>query len=1055
MRLEWFHANLHWPSPDRVLDPQGPGPRVIARQAREKIGNALAKTDGGSEVVCGLLTPNPDSVATEAPGAIVCEFPRRVPEETLREAQRLAWNFSKSPTLITIEPQMVRSWSCCEPPKGADGDWNPAAELKSLRLDLSTAPSPSDQAAQSLEWVRFISGEHLRRHPERFRRDGRADRTLLAQLKFIRERLKHQKLKDGSVLDLDDDTIHDLIARVVFIQFLWDRKDSSGNAALNPSFLLDLQENGVLKKVHADFRSVLADYNDAYSLFRWLNSRFNGDLFPGKGETEQEREADWKREMDKVKTGHLAELAGLVSGNMEGKQGYLWRLYSFDVIPLEFISSVYEQFVKARGAHYTPSVLADFVLDGSLPWDGVGWDLKVLDPSCGSGVFLVKAYQRLIERWRNAHPGSKPSVKVLRELLERNLFGVDKDPHAVRVASFSLYLTMCDQIDPKHYLGQVHFPPLRGRRLVEADFFQENRTGFRTEEDAASYDVVVGNAPWGRDLVSPEARAWAARHEWPILNTDIGTLFLPKALMLTKPGGVVSMIQPAGGLLFNTTGSAKHFRRKLFTAYRVEEIINLSALRFELFERKARSPACAIVLRPEPPNGDPFPYTCPKPVGAAEPRIHEQRSVYRLEINSTDVNLITSEEAAHDPLIWIALFWGGRRDLSLIRKLQRFTSLSKLERAGRVATRRGATRGVKNRESQEEIVGLRIVKHDDDIDTSFIRLDAKKLGINDDPFICDRESTSLDAFKLPQLITKLSWELKKARFKAVIVESDAETGPVFCERSYFSVHAADQDESLLEAIWLGLNSCLAVYFLLLTSGRFASWVPEPNKAEFMAVPIPKARDGLLLGLNRFEDVDERVLESAGLKDSEAVLVRDLYAYTLTDFKGGEDSAGRLPTHRSRAGKEGDPRELLLSEYCEYFARVLKAGFGADKGVGATIFNDRLGSPLPVRLVAIHLDCPEDFGFRVEEIDSDGLIDRLSELNRKLLQSKQGGDGIFSSGVARVYDTYKFDGSKFPTVYLVKPDRVRFWTRSAALRDADEVSADLSVWSGARSFTQGN
>ena len=82
----------------------------------------------------------------------------------------------------------------------------------------------------------------------------------------------------------------------------------------------------------------------------------------------------------------------------------LWPQYAFDVIPLEFISSIYETFVTKRasgdGIYYTPSYLVDFVLDRVLPWDGTDWDLKVIDPACGSGIFLVKAFQRLVHRWK-------------------------------------------------------------------------------------------------------------------------------------------------------------------------------------------------------------------------------------------------------------------------------------------------------------------------------------------------------------------------------------------------------------------------------------------------------------------------------------------------------------------------------------------------------------------------------------------------------------------------------------------------------------------------------
>ncbi len=346
---------------------------------------------------------------------------------------------------------------------------------------------------------------------------------------------------------------------------------------------------------------------------------------------------------------------------------------------------------------------------------------------------------------------------------------------------------------------------------------------------------------------------------------------------------------------------------------------------------------------------------------------------------------------------------------------------------------------------------MRIVEDDEVIDRSFIYLNARSLPTNKDPYICDRESTSLDAFRLPQMIVKLTWTFDDARFKATIVHSDPETGPVFCERSYFSVHALEGDQRLLEAAWLGLNSSLAVYFLLLTSGRFASWVPEPNKSEFMAVPLPDPQGELLAGLTRSEDVDARMLKSVRLQDAEKALIEDLYCYTLPDYKGGKDSPGRLATARNGSSPSGSSPEPLLSQYCHYFVRVLKAGFGSDKPVGATVFSDSSVSPLPVRLVAIHLDAPKDYGIRVEGINSAALLDLLERLDEILLRRGRNGRGIFSQAVARVYDSYEFDGSRRPTVYIVKPDRVRFWTRSAALRDADEVSGDLSEWLGVRAF----
>jgi hypothetical protein len=161
----------------------------------------------------------------------------------------------------------------------------------------------------------------------------------LANLDFVREGLRKQQL--------DVDIAHDLLARIIFIQFLSQRKDSAGIPALNNRILRQLHDDSILSKRYDGFSEILLHYNDSYKLFQWLNSKFNGDLFPGSGKTDREQEAEWRKEMAVVNLGHLKLLSQFVDGTllMDGGQYSLWPLYSFDAIPLEFISSIYEMFV--------------------------------------------------------------------------------------------------------------------------------------------------------------------------------------------------------------------------------------------------------------------------------------------------------------------------------------------------------------------------------------------------------------------------------------------------------------------------------------------------------------------------------------------------------------------------------------------------------------------------------------------------------------------------------------------------------------------------------------
>ncbi len=116
MSLDLAHEQLDWPDQKQVLTPRGAGPKVMAELAKAKIGQTLRRLPEGKNVKVGVLTRNADTDATEAPIAVVCDFPAFVSPATLREARGLAWNFCRCPLLITLEGPLIKAWTCCEPP---------------------------------------------------------------------------------------------------------------------------------------------------------------------------------------------------------------------------------------------------------------------------------------------------------------------------------------------------------------------------------------------------------------------------------------------------------------------------------------------------------------------------------------------------------------------------------------------------------------------------------------------------------------------------------------------------------------------------------------------------------------------------------------------------------------------------------------------------------------------------------------------------------------------------------------------------------------------------
>jgi hypothetical protein len=304
--------------------------------------------------------------------------------------------------------------------------------------------------------------------------------------------------------------------------------------------------------------------------------------------------------------------------------------------------------------------------------------------------------------------------------------------------------------------------------------------------------------------------------------------------------------------------------------------------------------------------------------------------------------------------------------------------------------------------------------------------------VTGDLLIDGRASTDFDAFAYPQMLVKQSWQKATGRFGARLVESSEGKG-LLCNQSFITVNGPN---AVLEAACLAYNSLLAVYFLQLTSGRIAAYRPEAQVSDLLMVPIPKSTKGLSKGIHSLEDIDRRVYDAFELKDAERVLVEDMIAYTLADFRGDAESRGR----RLTTGPATDQKdEALLAAYCDHFIRVLAAGFGADRRVTARIFHQVSGKRLPYRLVAFELG-GRDQGIKVESIESGALLQQLERLDYNN-QANGIRRGIYHERVTRIYD----NRGGAPTIYILKPDRARYWTRSQGLYDADEVALDIFQW----------
>jgi len=1054
------HQFFGWPDRSQAFEPEGAGARVYAEEVKRKIGAELQREFPSLAVDTGILAPDPNSDSTEAPIAVICEFPSGATDGALKQAHRLAWNFSRTALLITLEPHRLIAWSCCQDPMLPESKRR-VCELPTPANLRPTGTAEERQVRDLLHWVSLITNRIQRDRPEQFPADGRADALLLKNLRYVRRELLD--------MQLPKEFCHDLLARIIFTQFLFHRKDSDGRAFFSERMMQRLHEDGTLSAPHSDLASVLAHKSDTYALFRWMDNPFNGDLFPGKeGDGEEAREAAWRAERDAVKKGHLDLLAGLVRGDLDvgDRQLSLWPQYSFDTIPLDFISSVYEEFLTEERhrdkAYYTPAYLVDYILDAVLPWNDENWNLRILDPCCGSGIFLVKAFQRLIHRWRLANKRD-PVVSDLRPILASNLVGVDKNPEAVRVACFSLYLAMADAIEPKHYVTRENvkvFPPLRGTRLLPKDFFDEEVKGFRTAEDAGTYDLVIGNAPWGDNSIAPErlagetpkeyaerakanptkAQSWAKDNDWPVANYDIGPVFLGKAASLAKNSGRVAMVETAS-LLYWRDGKAVDLRRRLFNSLTFDEVTNLSALRRDIFTETI-GPACVVVfgkLQPQPDAA--FYYFAPKPPRAMQRQKRKTQLMQGFVVEPQDVNTITHREAAEESAVWPVLALGGRRDMNLIRRLSGLSNLAKLEKEGKVLTRLGVIPGNRKKRLPEEFKQRRYFEARSFPEDTVLELDASQVTLWAEPLVNSKDSTDFEPFKVPQLLIKQSFSTRSSRFRAAVVKTEDPEWGVICKKTYLSVRDLSAEASYIRAACLVYNSRLATYFLGLTSSRIGHYITETLSEELVTVPIPATAPDLST-LGSFDAIDNATREIFSLTAADWSLIEDFLGYSLPDALRKTPGPGRHPTARKGTRGEVEPE---MSDYAKTFARVVKGTFGRDKAVAATIYNELNAGLLPVRMVTMHFDLPGTPPLTIQPMEADGLLDQLAAFHREQLEKRPraaGDHGLGFQRVAFLFQPSRQAGARGMNLTIIKPDERRYWTRSMAMRDADHLAAAI-------------
>lgn len=313
------------------------------------------------------------------------------------------------------------------------------------------------------------------------------DKELVDTLKALKEQLSIFLTSLIPNEDKKNEVVQALIDRTLYIKYLED------NHIINSYFF-----NHYFNDDELDYKKLLENNSntDINKLYKIIHEIFNNALF-------DQPTIDDKYLTDGVRT-LIAD-----SFNHDVSKGQL-RLFDFrfDVLPVEFISYIYEVFLsekqKENGIYYTPKKLAQLIVDEVIKEDKIG---SILDPSSGSGMFLITGYQRLLEIAQKQGLEPKNNIEKIKfrtKLLSDNIFGIEKESIAQRFTLFSLSLQIFAGINPtdiKEFIAQELEDNKKINLLSEYSFFENikhantlNIADKPFEDKQFSY--IVGNPPF-------------------------------------------------------------------------------------------------------------------------------------------------------------------------------------------------------------------------------------------------------------------------------------------------------------------------------------------------------------------------------------------------------------------------------------------------------------------------------------------------------------------------------------------------------------------------------
>ncbi len=719
-------------------------------------------------------------------------------ERSIKRIHSQSWCFNQAAVIFIVKEGEVEVYNAFRYLKDKN-------RLHDLKLGQSKiAEHFSFWEIQSGNTWRWLEDTHYKGGVEKHR----VDRYLLNNIRTAVKQLE----QIGLPLRL----ANKLLLRLIFSRYLIDR-----NVILDEAYIEG--EPGDKERRKESFNHLIADRSGIYGFFEYLKKRFNGNLF------------DIEDDEDQVEQRHLNLLTRLFRGeNLETGEQVLFDVYDFGVIPIELVSGIYESIIDEKrrrdnASIYTPTFLVNYVLKHTVEEYLAHHDTstcKILDPSCGSGIFLVEAYRRMVEKEREKAGGTLGDETLI-ELLAQNLYGIDKDEDefALHVAIFSLYVALLDYKEPKD-IQNIKLPELLNKRVFRADFFDTDHPFNGILKDVA-LTFIIGNPPWKSDKSTHHLQyIGKGKDKLPVARYEISQTFLLRVKDFAHSHLKCGLIVTSKA--FYNLG-ARGFKKYFFENFFVDQLFDLSPARRLIF-KKADNPAIIVFYR----------YAAGRNTKdhmvkhySIKPNLF-LKNFNALVIEKYDQEQIRQEYLiTYDWLLKVALY-GTAIDFEFLKKLR--SGIKTFENF--IETKKNIYRGdgilKKNTdcESYKDILGIPILGNKD-ITDYYCHIKDNSVVTLEETYL--KSGDNINYYKGQKILLK-----SRTRTESDIVVSFVEDTAVF-KHCTFGIASTEEIFRLKEFYGI-IISKLFTYYQFLTSSDWGVFYPELALEEYLSFPYVEIDD---------------------------------------------------------------------------------------------------------------------------------------------------------------------------------------------------------------------